>query len=61
LGMSGTGPLVGPPDCRRSLVVRDPGLGEVLLGEGLLGKGLLDEVLLGEAELDDRLLAVFVL
>ena len=52
--MSGTGPLVGPPDFRRSLVFRG-------LGEALLGEGLLDEVLLGEAELDDRLLAVFVL
>ena len=59
--MSGTGPFVGPPASRRSLVFRGIGLGEVPPEEVLLGEALLDEVLLGDAELDDAVLAVFVL
>jgi hypothetical protein len=56
LGISGTGPLVGPPASKRSRIPCGLGLGEAdvwldvaLLGEMLLGEGLLGGALLGEA------------
>ena len=56
MGISGTGPLVGPPASKRSRIPCGPGLGEAdvlldvaLLGEALLGGALLGEGLLGGA------------
>ena len=62
-GISGAGPLVGPPALSR---IRSPwGLGSeeggALLGEGLLAEGLLAEGLLGEGLLGEGLLGVAVL